>query len=86
MRTELETQLLFCAPREVLLVGDMSGRTRKLLDGYAAPSSGVRSEAVARTHGAGGAKVVLETFFQASGGSQLTCYLCLHQLVSCMQQ
>jgi hypothetical protein len=48
MRTELETQLLFCAPRELLLVGELSGRTRKLLDAYAAPASGVRSEPVDR--------------------------------------
>ena len=48
MRTELETQLLFCAPRELLLVGQLSGRTRKLLDAYAAPASGVRSEPVDR--------------------------------------
>jgi hypothetical protein len=48
MRTELETQLLFCAPRELLLVGELSSRTRKLLDGYAAPASGVLSEAVDR--------------------------------------
>lgn len=26
MRTELETQLLFCAPREVLLIGDDMSR------------------------------------------------------------
>ena len=48
MRTELETQLLFCAPRELLLVGELSGRTRKLLDAYAAPASGVRAEPVGR--------------------------------------
>lgn len=48
IRTELETQLLFCAPRELLLVGELSGRTRKLLDAYAAPASGVRSEPVDR--------------------------------------
>ena len=113
MRTELETQLLFCAPRELLLVGQLSGRTRKLLDAYAVPASGVRSEPVdrwvcctirllgsghrvgcptslidnlnraCRTHGAGGAQAVLESFFQESGWNPGRCYCC-HSLPYCV--
>ncbi len=68
MRTELETQLLFCAPREVLLVGDdMSGRSRKLLAGFAGPASQVRLETVPKTHAPDTAAAALHSFFEGSG-------------------
>jgi len=73
MRTEMEAQLLFTAPREVLQVGqELSDRTRKLLASFVGPGSGVRLEAVDRTHTPAHATAVLEQLFSGAGADAHT--------------
>ena len=72
MRSALEAQLLYAAPRELLLLQPLSDATQQMLDGFCSASAGVRSEGVKRDlHGPGGALAAVSAFYSEDGALPL---------------
>ena len=68
MRCGLEAQLLYAAPRELLLLQPLSAATQHMLDGFCSASAGVRSESVKRDLlGPGGALAAVSAFYGEAG-------------------
>lgn len=72
MRSALEAQLLYAAPRELLLLQPLSDATQQMLDGFCSASAGVRSEGVKRDlHGHSGALAAVSSFYSEAGALPL---------------
>ena len=82
MRSALEAQLLYTAPRELLIAQPVSGPTEKMLGAFCSTSAGVRAETVkGGLYADGGALAAVTAFYSESGGS--TMLDCWHPKLLC---